>query len=65
MARGSKSSYTEKQKRMARDIEIGYESRGVPRDRAAAIAWATVNKRDRGGQRSGSGRGRKGRSRAR
>lgn len=57
MPRGDKSAYTDKQKRMARHIEESYESRGVPEEEAEARAWATVNKTDHGGKKSGSGRG--------
>ncbi|MGE3623549.1 MAG: plasmid stabilization protein [Bdellovibrionales bacterium] len=57
MARGSKAAYSNKQKRKARHIEEGYERRGVPRKKAAARAWATVNKESGGGKKSGSGRG--------
>lgn len=57
--RGSKSTYTAKQKRMAEHIEEGYEKRGVSRKKAAARAWATVNKATGGGKKSGSGRGKK------
>jgi plasmid stabilization system protein ParE len=57
MPRGDKSSYTEKQKRQAEHIEEGYERRGVPEDEAERRAWATVNKQDHGGKKSGSGRG--------
>lgn len=59
MPRGDKSSYTDKQKRQAEHIEEGYEKRGVSRKEAEARAWATVNKKDKGGKRSGSGRGKK------
>ena len=58
MPRGDKSSYTEKQKRQAEHIEEGYERRGTPAREAARRAWATVNKQDHGGKKSGSGRGR-------
>lgn len=58
MPRGDKSSYTEKQKRMARHIEEGYEKRGVSGKEAARRAWATVNRETKGGKKSGSGRGR-------
>jgi len=44
MARGSKSSYSSKQKRQASHIEKGYEKRGVSKKTAKARAWATVNK---------------------
>lgn len=57
MPRGDKSSYTSKQKREARHIEQGYESRGVGTKEAARRAWATVNKETGGGKKSGSGRG--------
>ena len=57
MPRGDKSAYTDKQKRMAENIEESYESRGVPKEEAEARAWATVNKTDHGGKKSGSGRG--------
>lgn len=57
MPRGDKRKYTDKQKRKAEHIADGYESRGVPEERAEAIAWATVNKEDGGGNLSGSGRG--------
>lgn len=54
MSRGDKSSYTDKQKRQAKKIEHGYEQRGVARKEAAKRAWATVNKQDGGGKKSGS-----------
>ena len=57
MPQGDKSKYTDKQKRKAQHIEEGYERRGVPAKEAAARAWATVNKEDGGGNKSGSGRG--------
>lgn len=60
MARGGKSKYTKKQKRKARHIEEGYEKRGVGKKQAEKRAWATVNSEDRGGKKSGSGRGKKG-----
>ena len=44
MPRGDKSSYTDKQKRMAEHIEEGYEKRGVADQEAERRAWATVNK---------------------
>lgn len=59
MPRGDKSSYTDKQKRKAEHIEEGYEDRGVPRKEAERRAWATVNKDTGGGNKSGSGRGKK------
>src|SRR5436189_1075456 len=57
MPRGDKSSYTEKQKRQAEHIEEGYEHHGVSEQEAERRAWATVNKQDHGGKKSGSGRG--------
>lgn len=57
MPRGDKSSYTDKQVRKAEHIEESYEKRGVPEDEAERRAWATVNKDDGGGKKSGSGRG--------
>lgn len=59
MPRGSKASYTSKQKRQAEHIEKGYEARGVKPREAKARAWATVNKMTGGGKKSGSGRGKK------
>ncbi|HEX7855649.1 MAG TPA: plasmid stabilization protein [Sphingobium sp.] len=59
MPRGDKSSYTDKQKRTAEHIEQSYEDRGVPAREAKSRAWATVNKESGGGNKSGSGRGRK------
>ena len=59
MPQGDKRSYTSKQKRQALHIEEGYEDRGVPKKEAEARAWATVNKTDGGGKKSGSGRGKK------
>src|SRR3954464_15739043 len=59
MPRGDKSAYTSKQKRKAEHIEEGYEHRGVSRKEAERRAWATVNKEDKGGKKSGSGRGKK------
>ncbi len=56
MPQGDKSAYTDKQKRQAQHIEESYEARGVPDAKAEEIAWATVNKQDGGGNRSGSGR---------
>lgn len=56
MAKGDKSAYTEKQIRKAAHIEESYEQRGVDEKTAQEIAWATVNKQDGGGKKSGSGR---------
>lgn len=57
MPRGDKSAYTDKQDRKADHIAEGYEHRGVPEKEAEHRAWATVNKEDGGGNKSGSGRG--------
>ena len=57
MPRGSKSKYTKKQKRQAHHIEEGAKARGYSAKRAAQIGYATVNKQDHGGKKSGSGRG--------
>lgn len=59
MPRGSKSKYTSKQKRQAHHIEESAKKRGYSSKRAAEIGYATVNKQDGGGKKSGSGRGRK------
>lgn len=56
MARGDKSAYTDKQKRKAEHIEKGYEKQGLSEKEAERRAWATVNKQDGGGKKSGSGR---------
>ena len=56
MPRGDKSSYTDKQKRQAENIEESYRERGVSEETAEHRAWATVNKQDGGGKKSGSGR---------
>ena len=57
MARGSKRSYTSKQKRQASHIEDSEKKSGKSARRAKQIAYATVNKQDGGGKKSGSGRG--------
>ncbi len=62
MPRGSKSSYTGKQKRKASHIERSYEKRGVSKKTAEERAWRTVNKQASGGKKSGSGRKRTTRS---
>jgi len=56
MTQGDKSAYTDKQKRKAEHIEQGYREHGVSKKTAEARAWATVNKQDGGGNKSGSGR---------
>lgn len=60
MPRGDKSAYSSKQKRKAQHIEESYEKRGVSAHEAERRAWATVNKDDGGGKKSGSGRGKHG-----
>ncbi len=57
MPRGDKSKYTDKQERKADHIAERYEKRGVSDQEAERRAWATVNKDDGGGKKSGSGRG--------
>lgn len=57
MPRGDKSKYTDKQERKADHIAESYEERGVSEKEAERRAWATVNKDDGGGKKSGSGRG--------
>ena len=59
MPRGSKKSYTSKQRRQAKHIEDSAKKRGKSSKTAARIAYATVNKQDGGGKKSGSGRGKK------
>lgn len=56
MPRGSKEAYTDKQKRQAAHIEQGYREEGLSTEQAERRAWATVNKQDGGGKKSGSGR---------
>jgi plasmid stabilization system protein ParE len=56
MPQGDKSAYTDKQKRQAEHIEESYEKQGLSEDEAESRAWATVNKQDGGGKKSGSGR---------
>jgi len=53
-----RGAYTGKQERKAEHIEEGYEKRGVSKKEAERRAWATVNKQDKGGKNSGSGRSR-------
>ena len=53
-----RGAYTKKQDRKAEHIEEGYEKRGVSHKEAERRAWATVNKQDKGGKNSGSGRSR-------
>jgi hypothetical protein len=55
MAKGSKASYSSKQKREATPIEKSYEKKGVSPKAAAARAWATVNQQDGGAKGKGKG----------
>ncbi len=55
MPQGDKSSYTDQQKLQAAHIEAGYEKKGLSTKTAEARAWATVNKLDGGGKKSGLG----------
>lgn len=48
MPKGSKSSYSGKQKRQAGHIEAGYRRRGVSKKESEERAWRTVNKRTGG-----------------
>lgn len=57
MAQGSKEKYTSKQKRRAKHIEESAKDSGKSAKTAKRIAYATVNKEDGGGKKSGSGRG--------
>ncbi|ODT81312.1 MAG: plasmid stabilization protein [Pelagibacterium sp. SCN 64-44] len=57
MPQGDKGAYTDKQKRKAEHIEESYEDKGVSHKEAERRAWASVNKDDGGGKKSGSGRG--------
>lgn len=56
MSQGDKDKYTDKQKRQAQHIEESYEKKGVTKKESERRAWATVNKQDGGGKKSGSGR---------
>jgi len=60
MPQGDKGSYTSKQKRQAEHIEDSEKKRGRSTKAAERIAWATVNKQDGGGKKSGSGRAQRG-----
>jgi len=48
MPKGSKASYSNRQKRQAAHIEKSYEKRGTSVKTAKSRAWATVNKQDGG-----------------
>jgi hypothetical protein len=54
MPRGSKSSYSSKQKRQAGHIEASYRKRGVSKGKAEERAWGTVNKQTGGGKKKRS-----------
>jgi hypothetical protein len=54
MARGSKSSYSNKQKRQASHIEKSYKKRGASSKTAAKHAWQTVNKKTGGAKKKKS-----------
>ena len=54
MPRGSKKSYSSKQKRMAHKIEKSTKARGRSTKEAERIAWATTNKRTGGAKRKSS-----------
>lgn len=56
MPQGDKAPCTDKQKRQARHIEESYEKKGVSDNEAGAGAWATVNKTDGGGKKTGAGK---------
>jgi plasmid stabilization system protein ParE len=56
MPQGSKSKYSDKQKRQAEHIEESYEKRGASKSTAEKRAWQTVNKQTGGGEKSGDGR---------
>lgn len=62
MPRGEKSAYTDKQKGQAEHIEESEIDQGRTREDAERIAWATVNKQDGGGRKSGAGRNKKNKS---
>ena len=52
------SKYTDKQRRKGEHIAEGYENRGIGEHEAESRAWATVNKDEGGGKKTGgSGRG--------
>ncbi|MGZ3710225.1 MAG: hypothetical protein ACXVBE_00640 [Bdellovibrionota bacterium] len=55
MPRGSKAAYTSKQKRQAKHIEDSEKKTGKSPKVTARIAYATINKRQGGGKKSGSG----------
>jgi hypothetical protein len=56
MTRGSKASYTDKQKRQAQHIEASEKKQGRSKKDAQRIGWATVNKTTGGGKKRKSAR---------
>ncbi len=60
MTRGSKASYTDKQKRQASHIEESEQKQGRSKKVAERIAWATVNKQTGGGLKRKSSKRKKG-----
>jgi hypothetical protein len=55
MPRGSRTSYSSKQHRQARDIEDGYAKPGRRRKETSRRVWAPV-KKDTGGKKSSRGK---------
>lgn len=53
MPRGQKTKYTDRQRRLADEIEAGYKRRGLGQREAERRAWATVNKIFGGGEKPG------------
>lgn len=53
MPQGDKTKYTDKQRRMAKQIEHGYRQNGLSEEEAESRAWATVNKLTGGGRHTG------------
>lgn len=49
MTKGSKETYTSKQKRQAHHIEKSEQQHGKSKEVAERIGWATVNKETGGG----------------
>jgi hypothetical protein len=58
MPRGSKKSYSSKQKRMASHIEKSSKRKGRSTKTAERIAWASVNKQTGGGAKKRSAKSR-------
>ena len=56
MSRGDKDAYTDKQKRKAKHVKDSYEDKCLSEREAERLAWATVNKQDGGGKKSGAAR---------